>query len=341
MRYLLISMTALLGIGVGCQPAQDQETTLSLQRADRIKRSYQGVSLLGDTLYAPELPSAQQAQHEAALQAAERRYEQAPDRLDLMIEWGRYLTQLSRYQEAIRVFTHGLEKFPASAELHHYRGYCYLVTRQLNQALQDFQRSAQRLERQPIDRESVGSDGTVVPLSTDSLPTSLPFEVYYHLGLAHYLTGQYGPAAEAYEACLTHCDTDDETVMAADWLYLTYRRLGEDEVAERTLGAIREDTQVEENEGYLERLLMYKGYVDPDSLLKTVSPTGSATDYRARRTTVRYGVGSYYLSEGDSLQGKKIFQEIVAGHHWAALDYLAAEADLARQRSPSTLPPAE
>ena len=329
MRYTVASIAGLATIILGCQPAQDQETTLSPVRADSIKRSYEAVSLLGDTLYARELPSAIKKQYETALREAEQRYEQNPDQLDNIVWWGRRLGYLSRYQEAIQVFTDGLQRFPESAELYRHRGHRYITTRQFDKAIRDFEQSAQLLKDQPV---RVEPDGVPIPLPPDNQPTSLQFNVYYHLGLAYYLTGQYGPAAEAYETCLTYCDTDDETVAAADWLYMTYRRLGEDEVAERTLAAIQEDMQVQENEGYLERLLMYKGYVTPESLLVATDEADTATDRDLSRATAGYGVGNYYLSEGDSLLGEEIFQDIIDGRHWAAFGYIAAEADLARQR---------
>ncbi len=312
---------------LSCQRAQDQETTLSPVHADSIKRSYEAISLLGDTLYASELPAAQQAKYDSALRDAKRNYQNDPDQVENIVWWGRRLGYLSRYQEAIQVFTNGLKKFPNSAELYRHRGHRYITTRQFDKAIQDFEKSAKLLENQPLRMEP---DGIPLPLPPDNQPTSLQFNVYYHLGLAYYLTGQYGEAAQAYETCLTYCDTDDETVAAADWLYMTYRRLGEDEVAERTLASIQEDMRIHENQGYFERLLMYKGYVDPESLLNPKS----TNDQGLGMATAGYGVGNYYLSEGDSLLGREIFQEIIDGRQWAAFGYIAAEADLARQRRP-------
>lgn len=330
----IVSIACLSMIVLSCQQVQDQESTLSPARADSIKRSYEAISLLGDTLYAAELPSAQQAQYDSALREAERNYRNDPDQVENIIWWGRRLGYLSRYQEAIQVYTDGLKKFPNSADLYRHRGHRYITTRQFDKAIRDFEKSVKLLKNQPIRMEP---DGIPIPLPPDNQPTSLQFNVYYHLGLAYYLTGQYGKAAQAYETCLTYCDSDDETVAAADWLYMTYRRLGEDEVAERTLAYIQEDMQIQENQGYFERLLMYKGYVDPETLLKSGgSKAGdSSTGNRGLNlATAGYGVGNYYLSEGDSLLGKKIFQDIIDGRQWAAFGYIAAEADLARQRRP-------
>ena len=333
-RTVAIAFAGFTATIIGCQPAQDQETTLSPARADSIKRSYEAVSLLGDTLYPIALPTATQAKYDSALLQAERNYQDDPDQLENIIWWGRRLSYLSRYREAIEVFTQGLKKFPSSAELYRHRGHRYITTRQFKKAIQDFNQSAALLQGQPIQMEP---DGIPLPLPPDNHPTSLQFNVYYHLGLAYYLTGEYGKAAEAYQTCLTYCDTDDETVATVDWLYMTYRRLGEDEVAERTLASIREDMKVQENEGYLERLLMYKGYVDPESLLASAQKSDTITtstkvEQDLRLATTGYGVANFLVSEGDSVLGEEILEDIVDGRYWAAFGYIAAEADLARQR---------
>ena len=331
MRYfIIVGIIGFLLVMIRCQPAQDQETTLSPVQVDSIKRSYEAVSLLGDTLYALDLPSAVKKQYDSALRVAEKNYQQDPDQLENIIWWGRRLGYLSRYREAIQVFTDGMNKFPDAAELYRHRGHRYITTRQFDKAIQDFEKSAELLKDQPVRMEP---DGVPIPLPPDNQPTSLQFNVYYHLGLAYYLTGQYGKAAEAFETCLTYCDTADEMVAAADWLYMTYRRLGEDEVAERTLAAIREDMQVQENEGYFERLLMYKGYIEPESLL-TEGEGDTLGGKGLQQATAGYGVGNYYLSEGDSLLGKEIFQDVIDGRNWAAFGYIAAEADLAREQRP-------
>ena len=324
---ILIIIICLGILTAGCQQGQNREATLSPSpaRADSVPRTPEAVSLLGDTLYAPELSAGRRAQYDSALAVAQQNYRNAPEHPENIVWWGRRLGYLGRYQEAIRVFSDGLAKFPESAELYRHRGHRYITTRQFERAVGDLKKSAQLLENQTVRMEP---NGIPIPLPPNDQPASLQFNVYYHLGLAYYLTGQYGPAAEAYETCLTYANTDDETVAVADWLYMTYRRLGEDEVAERTLALIRQDMNVQENEGYYERLLMYKGYLDPDSLMQ-IDP---GDDLDLKLATAGYGLGNYYLSEGDTLLGREIFQNVIDGRYWAAFGYIAAEADLARRR---------
>lgn len=317
----VIGLSVLL---MGCPSAKDSETEALPETTTSVKRSYEAISLLGDTLYAPSLSEAVQAQYDSALQVAQRDYRQDSTQLTNVVWLGRRLGYLGRYQDAIRVFTEGIKRFPESAELYRHRGHRYITLRQFDRAVSDLERSAELLKDQPLEIET---NGIPIPLPKNDRPSSLQFNVYYHLGLAHYLNGNYGAAAQAYEQTLTYAESDDDRVAVADWLYMTYRRLGEDEVAERTLAEMREEMDVRENEGYFERLLMYSGYVDPDSLLRASRRDGSLT-----AATVGYGVGNYLLSEGDTTRGQQILEDVIDGQYWAAFGYIAAEADLARQR---------
>ncbi len=309
---------------MGCPSANDPETVAEPEIIAAAKRSYEAISLLGDTLYAPELSETVQAQYDSVLQVAQRNYQQDAAQLDNVIWLGRRLGYLGRYQDAVRVFTEGLKRFPESAELYRHRGHRYITLRQFDRAVSDLEKSAALLEDQPLRIEP---NGIPIPLPPNDRPSSLQFNVYYHLGLARYLNGDYGAAAQAYERTLTYAESDDDLVAVADWLYMTYRRLGEDEVAERTLADIQQEMDIRANEGYFERLLMYSGYVDPDSLLRASRRDGSLT-----AATTGYGVGNYLLSEGDSTQGQQILEDVIDGQYWAAFGYIAAEADLARQR---------
>lgn len=318
--------TLVLAAAVGCDsPPETSETAppVAQPSARTLPRPYEAISLLGDTLYASDLPTAQPASDSAQSTAA-RAYEQAPT-LQNTIDYGKALAQRAQYQDAIRLFTAGLQEFPNAPELYRYRGEQLIVTRQFDRAVQDLVKGAELLQNRPV---SVASE---VPASPRELSPALRFEVYYHLGLGYYLQGQYGEAAQAYEQSLSAALSDDDRVAAADWLYMTYRRLGEDEVAEKTLAAIDEEMNLQHQEGYFERLLMYKGLVDPDSLLRLDTPSDER-DREAMLATYGYGVSNFYQTEGDSLLSQQIKEKVVSGKYWAALGYIAAEADLARER---------
>ncbi len=327
--YSLILILALLAACGGSNDRQNNENTISL--ADSVaaeQKRVEAISLLGDTLYTMELPRERKLKYDSALRIARQNYDQAPEDLANIIWLGRRLAYLSRYQEAIDVYTRGLETHPDSPELLRHRGHRYISTRQFDKAVNDLQRSAVLIREQPRKEEP---NGIPIPLPENDRPTSLQFNIYYHLGLAHYLNGAYGNAAQAYEQCLNFSETDDEIAATADWLYMSYRRLGEDEVAEETLGMIKEDMDIRENEGYFERLLMYKGMVEPQQLLRLDEDIPLA-DRDLTMATEGYGVGNFYISNGKQAEGIKVMEDIVEGRHWAAFGYIAAEADLARMK---------
>jgi hypothetical protein len=46
--------------------------------------------------------------------------------------------------------------------------------------------------------------------------------------------------------------------------------------------------------------------------------------------TTLYGVGNWYLFNGQDQKARAIFERIVAGKEWSAFGFIAAEADLHR-----------
>ena len=162
---------------------------------------------------------------------------------------------------------------------------------------------------------------------TRLLPTSSThFNVYYHLGLAHYLKGEFDQALAAYRECMKYStSSDDRRVATSDWLYMTLRRLGRNDEAAEVLRPITKDLKVADNQSYFNRLLMYKGEKTPEELL---GPRQDGVEL----ATYGYGVGNWYLVNGDKPRAVEVFRRVVAGPQWPAFGFIAAEADLARMR---------
>lgn len=127
----------------------------------------------------------------------------------------------------------------------------------------------------------------------------------------------------AWLECLEVSANDDMQVATRDWLYMTYRRLGRDGEAARVLEPVHADMEILENHAYHQRLLMYKGEIDPDSLLDVDS------DDPVQVATYGYGVGNWHLYNGDTTRASEIFRRILERPNWAAFGYIAAEAELA------------
>lgn len=299
--------------------------SLACQRTgEHAEKKPEVISLLGVPYYEPLRSAPAQARLDSMLNIARRNFEADPSE-ENYIWLGRRVAYLSRYNEAIKIFSDGIEKYPESFRLFRHRGHRYISIREFDKAVADLQQAAALMQGHPLEIEPDGQPNRLnIPLGTTQ------FSVWYHLGLAHYLSGNFKDGLMAYEACMKVSDKDDLIVATADWLYMTYRRLGMEEEAAALLEMISEDMEIIENDSYHLRLLMYKGIRTPESLLE-INPDVEDPDLSV--ATQGYGLGNWYLYNGDSAKAKDIFERVVSGKHWAAFGFIAAEAELARMQS--------
>jgi len=328
--HLRLAITVLLltlGCGGDAPPETVEETppesaTTAPTPGDEpgIPAGAEAISFLGDTLESPELPAEVEATYRERYAQAEAALERTPENVDSLIWMGRRTAYLGRYREAIDIFTHALELHPDEPRLYRHRGHRYLTVRAPDQAVADFERAAELVEGSPDQVEPDGLPNAAgIPVST------LHFNIFYHLGLAHYVAGRFEEAAEAYRACAAVSENDDTRVATAYWRYMTLQRLGRDAEAAEVLDAIDAGMDPIESTAYLQLLLLFQGEGDAEAM---VGGPGEAADLQS--TTTAYGVGMWYLLEGDRERAQEIFRRIVdARDQWPAFGYLAAEAELA------------
>ena len=186
------------------------------------------------------------------------------------------------------------------------------------------------MSRRPItlvkgEPDEVEPDGAPNPSGTPR--STLHFNIWYHLGLADYLQGNYPKAYASFSECMKVSKNDDSIAATSDWMWMTLMRLNRKEEAQKLLERITPKMDILENQSYHRRLLMYKGLEKPETLLdlsKVDDPTSIATQ--------GYGVGNYYFVTGDTKRAREVFEKVVAGSGWNAFGYIAAEADLARMK---------
>ena len=267
--------------------------------------SVQGRSLLGRDLVAQE-PSEEQG---AAIEAARRELAVAPGDPERVIALGRALSAVWSYREAIDVYSRGLEQHPGNALLYRHRGHRYL-------SLRDFARAEADLERA----------GEIDLASPGSLEAGPRFDIWYHLGLARYLQGDFAGAAQAYGTCRDAIAAgDDESLVAVThWLYMSLRRAGEAEAARAALAGTHAGMQVEENRAYFDLLRLYRGEASVDDVYDPASATPLDL------ATTGYGVANWWLYGGDEAAARALFEKILAGPYWPAFGHVAAEAEVAR-----------
>ncbi len=320
MKTKSIFFIALLIIFSACQSSDNEKKRLTNNLIIPDEEVFQAVSLLGDSLFT-KIDSTSQSNQIKNLQKAEKLYMEDPS-LDNLIWIGRREAYLSRYDLAIRTFTKAINEFPKAFEPLRHRGHRYVSIRKFDDAIKDFENAANLMEGTEIIVEQDGVPNKLnIPLS------NVQFNVWYHLGLAHYLKGEWEQALQAYQKCMEVSINDDLKIATLDWYYMTLQKLGRQEEAKNLLIQVDSKMKIIENDAYFKRLLMYKGELSPEKLLNVDS---QSDDQKLQYVTQGYGLGNYYLVKGDSSMAKSIFQNVINTGYWSAFGYIASEMELAK-----------
>lgn len=282
----------------------------------------EATSLLGKPLYPAPISAEARKTLEGNLEAAQVAYQKNPDDPDAAIWLGRRVAYLGRYREAIDRFSDAIKKHPNDPRLYRHRGHRYITVREFPNAIADFSKAAELIAGRPDQIEPDGQP------NARNIPTStLNSNIYYHLALAHYLSGDVEKAADAWRRCMAFSRNPDMQVATSYWYYLALSRLGTKTEAAAVLAPITADMDIIENGSYYKLLRMFKGGLTPESLLAS----GAGLD----AVTTRYGIAAWHLANGRQQQGVALLREIVDGYpqQWPAFGYIAAEADLARLKT--------
>ena len=211
----------------------------------------------------------------------------------------RSLAGLRKYDEAVGACSESLRLKPDQAEVLRDRGHYYLNAGKAEPALADLQRAA-----------------TLAPRDRG---------VYYHLGLAYYLMGDFANAATAYEGCVTTSWDDALRIECQAWLLPSLMRAGRKDDAKKLLAAVPV-APIDGHPGYyLDRLLLFKGTRTEAQVAPTMSAEGPVSE-----TTVGYSLGVWHLLNGRPAKAKEYFDRAIATKYSQAWGYRAAEAELKR-----------
>ena len=259
--------------------------------------------------------------YEANLAVAREAYNRNRNVADELIWYGRRTAYTGEYKEAIRIFTDGIRKFPGDARLYRHRGHRYITLRCFDDAIRDLETAARLIKGKP---DSIEPDG--IPNERNTPTSTLQSNIWYHLGLAYYLKGDFKKAERAYREAWKVSKNNDMRVATAYWLYMTLRRMGNAKEAAGVLEPFAGEIEVIENDDYLKLIKLNRGEAKADDLLGTIS--GEAKSLGS--ASLGYGIGNYFLYSGDSGKAAEVFGKIVAGDQWASFGYIAAEAELRR-----------
>jgi tetratricopeptide (TPR) repeat protein len=242
---------------------------------------------------------------------------------DNIIWYARRKGYLGRYKDAIDALTISLPKFPNDARFYRHRGHRYITLRCFDDAIRDFEKAAKLIKGKPDEIEPDGMP------NAQNIPTStLQSNIWYHLGLAYYLKGDFKRAINAYKEGMKVAKNNDMLAATSHWLYMSYRRSQKPVDAGRLLEAIDGDFEVIENDDYLKLLRLYRGEVKPEILLESIGDKAESLG----NASLGYGLGNWYLYSGNIDKAMLTFRKITAGNQWASFGYIAAEAEIAGQK---------
>lgn len=224
----------------------------------------------------------------------------APHDVERIVQLGIAQSAVRQYREAIATYTRGLALAPNDPLLYRYRGHRYISVRQFDSALADLERG-------------------------NHLDTT-NYDIWYHLGIARYVKGHFAAAADAFAHGQRLAPNDNELAGSTDWLWMSLRRAGRAAEAQAALAPIRDSMQITSATAYFQRLRLYRGLIGPEQVLTPADTADIAV------ATLSYGVGNWYLVNGDTARAHDWFERAIASGGWPAFGFIASELELRRLR---------
>jgi tetratricopeptide (TPR) repeat protein len=233
-----------------------------------------------------------------AIARAESSLAADPRNVERIIQLGVAQSGARQFREAIKTFTRGLAIAPNNAMLYRWRGHRYLSVRELDRAMDDLTRGSR------LDTTNYG--------------------IWYHLGIVRFARGDFTGAAAAFARAQPIAPDSGERSGATDWLWMSLSRAGRGADARAMLDR-HPDTPPAGN-AYTQRLRLYRGEIGPADVI-TPADTGDIAV-----ATLSYGVGNWYLVQGDTTRARLWFERSVHSGGWPAFGFIVSEVELRRLR---------
>jgi len=273
----------------------------------------EAISFAGKPLLRKIADSASLAKSDSLIAAIHAKTELTEDDY---IAIGRALSATSRFKMAAENYSEGLSKYPKSYKLLRHRGHRYINLHQLDKAITDLTKAEEliRPEKEVFEYDETGKQGP-----------SYQHQIWYHIGVYHFLKKEYTLSAMDFEKSLAAAHAGKDIAGASDWLYNAYQRSGEKEKAANVLKRITPDMAIEDKEyPYFRRLLLYKGSIKPEELVDAGMPIEKMS---LLHITKLYGLANWHLYKGDKDIADSIHKKILLSKEWAGFAYLEAEMD--------------
>lgn len=229
---------------------------------------------------------------------------------------GRAFVSVNQFRKAVDAYSQGLSKYPNSYKLLRHRGHRYINLRQLDRAIADLGR-AEKLIRpvgEVYEFDAAGKQGA-----------TYQHQIWYHIGLYHFLKKDYPASAEAFEKSRGTSHAGGDKAGASDWLYNAYMRAGKTDKAKAVLKPFTLTFEIENKDyPYYRRLLLFNGQIKPEELVDMNKPIDQMT---LLEMTKLYGLANWYKYQGDQETSNTLYKKILDSKEWAGFAYAAAELD--------------
>ena len=267
------------------------------------------ITLLGDTLISPLIKEGESLDE---FKSAQKIYFNNEDNSESLIWYGRRAAYLGYYQKSIDLYSEGIKKYPDDARFYRHRGHRYISTRQYDKAIKDF-RKAIGLIDEKVDQ--IEPDG--LPNKKNIPLTTLNGNIWYHIGLAYYLTNDMNNALKAFSNRSVSHKYDDNIVSSAHWLYMINRRLGDIEGADRIIDKVNSEMDIIENMSYHQSCLFYKGELKESQIVID--------------DVALYSLANWYMyQKNDTINAKKYYQKLLKNGNPYSFAFIAGESDWIR-----------
>ena len=144
------------------------------------------------------------------------KYQNDSTNAEHIVWYGRRTAYLGNYKEAIDIYTRGMQLFPKDPRFLRHRAHRYITLRCFDKAIADLEKAKEMIMGKT---DEVEADG--LPNALNIPTTTLHFNIWYHLGLAYYLKGDFEKALYAYNQNMLVADNNDSYVATLNWLYIT------------------------------------------------------------------------------------------------------------------------
>lgn len=283
-------------------------------------RAMEGETASGVPLVRPKVDDARRKQIDRDLTSALTEYNRRPDSEDTAIWYVRRLGYAGRYNEAIDIATKAIAQHPKSYRLLRHRGHRYITLRQFDSAIADLTRAAE-LFTGNIDR--IEPDGQ--PNAAGIARSTDWFNIAYHMGIAHYMKGEYQLADDWFARSLeTPLVNDDLGVAATCWRINCHARgaAGGPEAISALTAKITPYLTIVENFAYRDLCLLHQGTMPLEQVMLPAEkdPLERATRY--------YGVSIWLRTMNRNSEADEALRDIITANNWPAFGHIAAEIDL-------------